>query len=66
MLRSFLMALLKRALILMVLLVASFVLPMASFWLVRDPVGAQVVFWASPWAVAFWSLIAYVSVGSRF
>jgi len=66
MLRSFLMALLKRALILMVLLVASFVLPMASFWLVRDPVGAQVVFWASPWVVAFWSLIAYVSVGSRF
>ena len=66
MLRSFLMALLQRVLILMVLLVGSFVLPVASFWLVHDPMGAQVVFWASPWVVAFWSLIAYVLVGSRF
>jgi hypothetical protein len=61
-----LMALLQRILILIVLVVVSFTMPMASFWLVRDPIGAQVVFWASPWVVAFWSLIAYVSVSSRF
>jgi hypothetical protein len=58
--------LLKSLLILIALVVVSFILPLASFWLVRDPIGAQVVFWASPWVVAFWSLIAYVSVGSRF
>lgn len=58
--------LLQRLLILLALVVASAILPFASFWLVRDPIGAQVVFWASPWVVAFWSLIAYVLVGSRF
>jgi hypothetical protein len=58
--------LLQRLLILIALVVASFILPIASFWLLRDPIGAQIVFWASPWVVAFWSLIAYVLVGSRF
>jgi hypothetical protein len=57
---------LKSLSILIVLVAISFSLPVASFWLVRDPIGAQVVFWASPWVVAFWSVIAYVSVGSRF
>ena len=59
-------SLLKSLLILIVLVVVSFILPVASFWWVRDPTGAQLVFWASPWVVAFWSVIAYVSVGSRF
>ena len=66
MLKWLLKALLERLLILITLVVASFILPVASLWLVRDPIGAQVVFWASPWVVAFWSLIAYVLVGSRF
>jgi hypothetical protein len=57
--------LLQRLIILIALVVVSFILPVASFWLIRDPFGAQVVFWASPWVVAFWSLIAYVLVGSR-
>jgi hypothetical protein len=60
------LALLQRLLILIALVVLSFILPVASFWLVRDPVGALVVFWASPWVVAFWSVITYVLVGSRF
>jgi len=59
-------SLLKSLLILIALVVVSLILPLASLWLVRDPIGAQVVFWASPWVVAFWSLIAYVLVGSRF
>jgi hypothetical protein len=58
--------LLKSLFILVALIAASFILPAASIWLVRDPIGAQVVFWASPWVVAFWSVIAYVLVGSRF
>jgi hypothetical protein len=58
--------LLKSLLILIALVVVSFIFPVASFWLVRDPIGAQVVFWASPWVVAFWSVVAYVLVGSRF
>jgi hypothetical protein len=66
MLRWLLMALLQRVLILIGLVAVSCILPVASFWLVRDPVEAQVVFWASPWVVAFWSLIAHVFVGSRF
>jgi hypothetical protein len=66
MLKWLLLALLKRLLILIALVVVSFILPVASFWLVRDPLGAQVVFWASPWVVAFWSVVAYVLVGSRF
>lgn len=66
MLRSLLRSLLKSLLILIALVAVSFILPVASFWLIRDPIGAEVVFWASPWVVAFWSLIAYVLVGSRF
>ena len=66
MLKWLLTALLQRLLILIGLVVASLVLPVASFWLVRDPIGAQVVFWASPWVVAFWSVAAYVLIGSRF
>jgi hypothetical protein len=58
--------LLKSLLILIALLVVSFILPIATCWLIRDPLGAQVSFWVSPWVVAFWSLIAYVLVGSRF
>lgn len=58
--------LLKSLLILIALVAASFTLPVATYWLIRDPIGAQVVFWASPWVVAFWSVIAYVLVGSRF
>ena len=61
-----LMALLQRVLILFFLVFLSFSLPVASFWLVHDPIGVQLVFWVSPWVVAFWSVIAYVSVGSRF
>ncbi len=66
MLQRFLIFILQRLLILIALLLASLVLPVASYWLIRDPMGAQVVFWASPWVVAFWSVIAYVLVGSRF
>ena len=66
MLKRLLKALLQRLLILMTLVVVSFILPVVSLWLVRDPIGAQVVFWASPWVVAFWSVVAYVLVGSRF
>jgi hypothetical protein len=62
----FLMALLQRVLILFVLVFLSFSLPVATFWLVHDPIGAQFVFWVSPWVVAFWSVIAYILVGSRF
>jgi hypothetical protein len=60
------MAVLRRVLILIALVVVSFILPVASIWLVRDTVGAQLVFWASPWVVALWSVVAYVLVGSRF
>jgi len=66
MLKSLLKALLQRVLILFALVFLSLSLPVATFWLIRDPIGAQVVFWVSPWVVAFWSVIAYVSVGSRF
>ncbi len=66
MLKWLLKALLQRLLILIGLVVVSFTLPVASFWLVRDPIGAHLVFWASPWVVAFWSVVAYVLVGSRF
>jgi hypothetical protein len=64
--RALLRAILERLLILVALVIVSFTLPVATIWLVRDPVGAQVVFWVSPWVVAFWSVILYVLVGSRF
>lgn len=57
---------LQRLLILILLVVASAILPFASFWLVRDPLGGQVFFWAAPWTCAFWTLLASVLIGSRF
>jgi hypothetical protein len=39
--KSLLSFLLRRVLILTGLFVASFTLPIASLWLVRDPIGAQ-------------------------
>jgi len=66
MLKWLLKSLLKSLLILIALVVASAILPFASFWLVRDPVGGQVFFWIAPWVVALWSVVAYVLVGSRF
>ena len=57
---------LQRLLILLVLVVASAILPVASFWLVRDPLGGQLFFWAAPWTCAFWTLLASVLIGSRF
>ena len=66
MIRVLLRAIFERLLILVALVVASLTLPFATFWLMKSPTGAQVVFWASPWVVAFWSVIAYVLVGSRF
>ena len=64
--KGLLKALLKSVIILIALVVGSFILPVASFWMICDPIGAQVVFWGSPWVVAFWSVVAYVLVGSRF
>lgn len=58
MLKWLLKALLQRLLTLMTLVLVSFILPVASIWLVRDPIGAQFVFWASPWVVAFWCVVA--------
>ena len=58
--------LLQRLLILFVLVVASVVLPVASFWLVRDPLGGQLFFWLSPWTCAVWTVFVSVLVGSRF
>jgi len=58
--------LLQRLLILVVLVFTSAILPLASFWLVRDPVGGQVFFWAAPWTCAVWSILAYNLIGSKF
>jgi len=58
--------LLKSVLILIVLVVASAILPLASFWLCRDPLGGQVFFWVAPWTCAFWSILAYNLIGSKF
>src|SRR5215472_12505680 len=66
MLKWFLMALLQRLLILIVLVVTSVILPFASFWLVRNPLGGQLFFWAAPWTCAFWSILAYNLIGSKF
>jgi hypothetical protein len=66
MLKWLLKFVLQRLLILLVLVVASAILPLASFWLVRDPLGGQVFFWAAPWTCAFWTLLASVLIGSRF
>jgi hypothetical protein len=66
MLKWLLSFLLQRLLILFVLVVASAILPVASFWLVRDPLGGQVFFWAAPWTCAVWALLISVLLGSRF
>lgn len=66
MLKWLLKSLLKSLLILIALVVASATLPFASFWLCRNPVGAQVFFWVAPWTCAFWTLLASVLIGSRF
>ena len=57
---------LQRLLILLLLVVASATLPLASFWLVRDPVGGQLFFWLSPWTCAVWAVLVSVLIGSRF
>ncbi len=57
---------LQRLLILILLVIASATLPFAAFWLVRDPVGGLVFFWAAPWTCAVWTLLASVLIGSRF
>jgi hypothetical protein len=59
-------SLLKSLLILIALVVASATLPIASFLLVRDPVGGQIVFWAGPFTAAVLTLFASVLIGSRF
>ena len=59
-------SLLKSLLILIVLVVASATFPFASFWLCRNPVGAQVFFWVAPWTCAVWAVLAYNLIGSRF
>jgi hypothetical protein len=66
MLKSLLKALLQRLLILIALLFASAILPVVSVWLVRDPIGGQIVFWVAPWTCAVWSILAYNLVGSKF
>ena len=58
--------LLRRLLILFVLVVASAIFPVASFWLVRDPLGGQPFFWLSPWTCAVWAVLVSVLIGSRF
>lgn len=66
MLRSLLRAIFERLLILLVLIVVSCTLPFATIWLLKSEIGMQVVFWTSPWVVAFWSIIFYNLIGSRF
>lgn len=66
MIRSLVRHLLVDFLILVALLTASAVLPLISFWLVRDPVGGQLFFWLSPWTCAVWTVLVSVLVGSRF
>lgn len=66
MIRALLRAILERLLILTALVAVSLMLPFATIWLVRDPLGAQICFWCGPWVVAFWSVILYVLISSRF
>jgi hypothetical protein len=66
MLKWILKALLQRLLILMTLVVASAILPVASFWLVLDPLGGKLFFWLSPWTCAVWAVLVSVLIGSRF
>src|SRR5262252_4770338 len=66
MLKWLVKSLLKSLLILILLVIASAILPVASFWLVRDPVGGQLFFWLSPWTCAVWAVLVSVLIGSRF
>ena len=59
-------SILKSLLILIVLVAASAILPVASVWLVRDPIGGQLFFWVAPWTCAVWTLLAYNLIGSKF
>ena len=63
MLGSILRHLLKDFLILVVLLAATVVLPLAAFPLCRTPWGAQLVWWCGPWTCAVWVLLI-VQLGS--
>ena len=66
MIRTLLRHLLVDFLILVALRTASAILPFASLWLVRDPVGGQLFFWLAPWTCAVWTVFVSVLVGSRF
>ena len=66
MLKGLLKFVLERLLILFLLVIASATLPLASFWLVCDPLGGQLFFWAAPWTCAVWALLISVLLGSRF
>ena len=67
MLKWLLSFLLQRLLILIVLVVASAILPVASFWLVRDPLGRSSFLLGCRHGLApFWTLLASVLIGSRF
>lgn len=66
MFRSLLTSVLKSLLILVALVAASAILPLASFWLVRDSDGAQIFFWIAPWTCAVWTVLLSVLIGSRF
>jgi hypothetical protein len=66
MLKWLVKSLLKSLLILFVLVVVSATLPVASFWLVCDPLGGQLFFWLSPWTCAVWAVLVSVLIGSRF
>ena len=64
--KSLLRHLLADALILIVLLAASLVLPVAGFWMCRSELGGTVFFFAAPWTCAVWSLLIVQLGGSRF
>ena len=66
MIRTLLRHLLVDFLILVVLLAASLVLPVAGFWMCRSEIGGTVFFFAAPWTCAVWSLLIVQLGGSRF
>lgn len=66
MIRTLVRHLLVDFLILVALLIASAVLPFASFWLCRSESGGQIVFWVGPWTCAVWVLLVSQLVGSQF
>jgi hypothetical protein len=59
-------SLLKDLLIVVVLLAASLVLPVAGFWMCRSEIGGTVFFFAAPWTCAVWTVLASVLISSRF